>query len=447
LALGITAAVVLLGGGLGIRAALDQPAVPFQQGPLGSVRAFVAAPPPSATDRRIGMMREILRQDPANVKALTQLGLNYLQKARETGDPSYYGRAEEAFTKALVSSPQDVDALDGMGTLALARHRFVEALDWGERARAANPDRAYSYGVLGDAYLELGDYDRAIEHFQAMMDRRPDLGSYSRASYARELYGDIVGAIEAMQMAVRAGGPSTENANWARVQLGNLYFLQGDLDAALREYQTTLQIQPDYVHGEAGVARVLAARGDLQDAIERYRRVVERLPWVEYVVALGDLYQAAGQPEEARRQYDLVRAIAQLQRANGVNVDLEMTLFDLDHDQNLPEALAQAERLMATMPSIRVADLYAWALYRNGRAAEALPIAQKALRLGTRDPLMLYHAGAIAAAAGQPDMARGFLEQALARNPHFSPRWAPEAQRLLVALGGSEQTASSVAAS
>jgi hypothetical protein len=55
---------------------------------------------------------------------------------------------------------------------------------------------ANAHGVMGDALVELGRYDEAFVQIQRMVDLRPDLSSYARVSYARELQGDVVGAAE-----------------------------------------------------------------------------------------------------------------------------------------------------------------------------------------------------------------------------------------------------------
>ena len=163
-----------------------------------------------------------LQRQPEDAPAYAQLASLYLQKARETGDPAYYGKAEGAIQEVARRNADDPLALVLGGTLQLARHDFAGALSSGERAVAVAPRSAAAYGVLGDAALELGQYERAVAAFQDMIDLRPDLASYSRVAYARELHGDLPGATEAMQLAVNAGAPRTEGANWARVQLGHL---------------------------------------------------------------------------------------------------------------------------------------------------------------------------------------------------------------------------------
>lgn len=185
---------------------------------------------------------------------------------RETADPSLYPRAEQAFGEALKRDPRQLDALAGQGSLALSRHKFADALRFGQAAHDINPNRAELYGIIGDAQIELGQYDAALDTIQKMVDTRPALNSYSRASYLRELQGDTAGAIEIMRKAVTSGVPGTENMLWTQVQLGHLYFNSGDLRSAEQTYQAALQLRPDYLYAFAGIARVQAARGEYKCA-------------------------------------------------------------------------------------------------------------------------------------------------------------------------------------
>ena len=388
----------------------------------------------SSTDNRVETLQARLKQNPDDERAYVLLGAAYLQKVRETGDPTYYGKTEEALTRALDLQPDDFAAMIQMGALSLARHQFREALAWGEKARVISPGTVLTYGVIGDAQVELGQYDAALETFQTMVDLRPDLSSYSRASYIRELHGDVEGAIDAMQRAVQAGGPNAENTNWTRVQLGNLYFNSGKLAEAEAQYNQALALYPGYIHAIAGLARVHAARGEYDEAIKLYIDATNRIPLPEYVIALGDVYEAAGRNQEAHQQFDLVRVMERLYAANGVDTDLEMALFNADHDQNLNETLALARKAYATRPSIHGADALAWALYKTGNYQEAQKYSDQALQLGTKDALKLFHAGMIALKLGNHDKARQYLEQALAINPHFSILYADEARQTLQAL-------------
>lgn len=410
--------------------------------PLATQRLAAAAAqrPVDTTDQLIWDYQQRVRQNPDDVQSYAVLGAAYLQKARDTGDPTFYGKAQAAIDTALKHDPQNVDALIGAGTLANARHQFHDALRLGEQARALNPTVPRVYGVIADAQTELGMYDQAIQTLQTMIDMRPDLSSFSRVSYARELHGDLDGAIAMMQAAVQAGGPASENSAWVRVQLGNLFFAQGDLAAAEQQYQGTLTLLPDYVYAQAGLARVRAAQGQVRAAVALYQQAIARMPLPEFVIGLGELYQADGQPAEATKQYELVQAMQQLFKANGVDTDLELALFDADHGADAGATVALARAAYARRPSIKAADTLGWALLRAGQVDEARRYANEALRLGTRDALMLYHAGMIAQAQGDAAQARAWLNAALTLNPHFSPLFAPQARQALAAL----RTASAV---
>ena len=444
LVIAVIAAVALISGALNIRPALENVAGAgaIESAGTSGVDVLVGVPerPETALDARIRSLQKTLRSGDERAKgpAATMLGQAYLQKSRETGDPGYYPKAEELFRQALTADADDVDAIVGLGTLALARHEFAAALDWGERARAINPYHAAAYGVIGDAQVELGRYDDAVQTVQAMVNLRPDLRSYSRVSYLRELMGDREGALLAMEQAETAGSGYAENVAWVRVQLGNLRFDGGDLAGAANEYATALAAAPNFAPALAGQARVAAASGDLDRAAELYAQAVQVIPLPEFVVAYGDVLSAAGRQDEAKTQYALVSAIQQLYAANGVDTDLELALFTADHGrpEDLPIAIEQARAQVAARPSIVAWDILAWTLYRSGDLDGAAEASEQALRLGTQNALMRFHAGMIAAARGETAEAIALLESALDLNPHFSIRYAPQARATLERLRG-----------
>ena len=387
----------------------------------------------SRTDRGIGALQERLRQR-SSLRGQTDLAFGYLEKARETGDPTYYTRADGLLQQVYEQAPGDAEASIGLGTLALARHDFRAGLEWGQRAVAIAPARAAAYGVIADAQIELGQYDEAVATVQRMVDLRPDLASYVRVSYVRELHGDTAGAIEAMQRAVEAGAPGAEGTEWARVQLGNLHFGRGDLASAGAAYREALDRLPGYVYARGGLARVVAARGEYEAAIQLYAEATEALPVPELVVQLGEVYRAVGRDDDANRQDALVDVMRQLGEANGVDTDLEMALFDADRGVELDRAVARAQAQWEQRRGIHVADVLAWTLYRAGRCQEAERVSREALRLGTRDALMLFRAGRIAECVGDHERVAGLLHEALTLNPHFSLRYVGEARAALQRL-------------
>ena len=389
----------------------------------------------SPADRTISQLQQRLVGTPDDLSALDDLGFAFLQKARESGDPTLYTKAHGVFQKALTIDADDQSALIGASAVAAARHDFEQALTFAQQARELDLGDPDANGALGDALIELGRYDEALTAFQVMLDNRPDLNAYVRVAYARELHGDSDGAIEATRLALEASRPTGETAAWVRSQLGNLYFNRGDFAAASEQYDASLSAFPGYIHALAGLARITAAGEDYEQAIELYSEVVSRQPVLEHVAALGDVYRAAGREADAQRQYDLASAIDSLYRANGINTDLEMALFLADHDLRPDEAVAQARVIYDKQPgSIRAADVLSWALYRTGQNNEAAVYSREALRLGTQDPLLLFHAGMIDRALGNNDTALDYLSRAVDANPRFSVLYADEAADALAEL-------------
>jgi tetratricopeptide (TPR) repeat protein len=370
-----------------------------------------------------------LKANPADEHTWVLLGLAYQQRARETGDPSYYTRSEGALRRARALNAQDELVYSGLGSLALSRHRFRDALALGRRAHELNRYDARNYGVIGDALVELGRYREAFRAFDTMNKLGPSLSSYARVSYGRELIGHTAPAIKAMKLAVDAATDQAEPTAWTHVQLGKLYFNHGRYAAAAREYRLGLAAFPEYAYGLDALAQAEAALGHMSRAIALEHQAVDLIPLPQYVGALGDLYRATGRPALARRQYALIGAIERLLRANGVKTDLEIALFDADHGIALPHALELARSGERDRPSIDGEDVLGWTLARNGRCAEALPHSVAALRLGTQDALKFFHRGMIERCLGHTRASREWLAKALGLSPHFSVVWAPVAQR------------------
>jgi tetratricopeptide (TPR) repeat protein len=389
-----------------------------------------AGPPLSSkTEIEIAALEESIRQNPPNPATQARLGNAYLQKARATIDPIYLSKAEALFKKTLELNSHDFEAMAGMGSICLSRHEFRDAIGWGERGLAINPWSSELYGILGDANVELGDYGRAVELFQKMVDLRPQLSSYSRVSYMRELHGDLLGAIDAMRMAVSAGGVQRENTAWARIHLGSLYINLRDYPSAQKEFEAALTDFPDYMHAYAGLANLRIAQGRESEALELYKRVVQTIRLPSYRIVLADLYNATGEPDLAKREYAEIKEIESFNRANGKDTEPELILFAADQEDNIDDVLASAKRQFERQPNIKITDALAWCLYKARQYGAAKTTIQQALALGTKDPLMLYHAGMIHLALAEQEKAQKYLAEALSINRHFSIRHAPEAIR------------------
>ncbi len=359
----------------------------------------------TTTAARISTLEQAAAGRPEDVAVVTQLAGAYLQRVRETGDPSYYSLADTAAQRALALDRDDPNALVAAGAIAAAKHDFQAALMYAERAHQIEPTLIAAYSVIVDALVELGRYDEAIVAAQEMADLRPDFAALSRISYLRELHGDLDGAIEAMEQAVTAGTGLKQDAVWGLAIIGDLQLRRGDLAAAALAYERGSALLPADPVAEAGLGRLAIARADYPEAERRLRSAIEQRPLPEYLAMLGDIYAIQARAAEAQEQYATVRAIQKLFAASGVDIDIELALFDADRGGDLEAAYRQASAAYARRPGIYTADALAWTAYRSGRIEEARRRMAEALRLGSRDPRLSYHAAVIAHASGDEEAA------------------------------------------
>jgi tetratricopeptide (TPR) repeat protein len=382
----------------------------------------------------IAILEDQVSVEPGDAGARQRLGIAYLQRAAEVGDPTLYAAAERVLGEAKKLAPGDARTVTALGVLALALHAFDEALRLGLAAHADESFSADPLAVVVDAEVELGDYRSAANHLQQMLDLRPGLAALSRTSYLRELHGDLEGAIEAMEQARLAGSGSVFDVALVTALSGNLMLSKGDVVGAESAFAEAAQLAPDLSLAEVGRARVELARGNLDAATEGLADSVERFPAPEAVILLAETLAVQGRQAEADTQLELVRTITRLQQDSGQVVDLEMARFEADHGDPV-RALSLAREVYRIRPTIHAADVLGWAIFRSGRPRAALPRTEESLRLGSLDPVLRYHAAAVFFANGREERAADELEVALTHRFALSPTQLEEALTLATEVG------------
>ena len=347
------------------------------------------------------------------------LGDSFLARARTTGDPGFYSRADRAYGAALRRDPRSVGGLVGAGTLAGLRHDFAQQLRLGLEARRVAPDLARPLTVVADAQVELGRYDEAARTIQRLVNVKPSLPAYARISYFRELHGDVDGAIEAMRFAISAGG-SEESTAYVETLLGDLELARGRVAAARTAYRSALRDLPTFPQALTGLARIDAAGGDLTRAAARLRRSTDRLPLTTSLVLLAEVERAAGRARAARDDLAAARVQHQLLGTGGTLPDAEAVLFEANHGSP-SRAVRLGRRVWRIAPSIRSADALGWALTRARRPHAGLAWACRALRTGSVDPLFRLHAGVAALRSGARGGAQHYLTAAMRGAAALSP--------------------------
>ena len=396
----------------------------------------------SATNQVIQFYQSAAARDSKDPTSYRSLGAAYMQKARETGDVIYYGLAEKALKQALALHPTDrvaTGVLTRLALVALSRHEFPDALADTERAIGYGTGQLFPYAILGDTYFEVGEYEKAADAYAKLATLTGAAYPSTRLAALHVLRGNTQDAVDETERGIEAllaDKAPRENVAWAEFRLGELLFNSGDLAKAETAYRNAVQRYPGYHWALGGLARVRAAQKRYEDAIKLYQQAIGVIPLPQYAAALGDVYTKLGRPRDAAKQYALVEYIGALNAINKEIYNRDLALFYADHDLKLPQALELAERELTVRRDIYTYDVLAWTLYKNQKSETARVVMVEALRFGTKDARLLFHAGMIHHALGDTETARDYLQRALATNPNFHVTQADLAEQTLRAVEG-----------
>lgn len=347
------------------------------------------------------MYGTMIQTKPENLHYQNLLAGSYIQKMRETTDFTYLDRAAQIVGNVISADSQNYEALRLRSEVELERHHFKQVAEYSRQLMNISPNDPWNWGTLGDALVEMGDYEGAAEAYQKMILLRPDLASYNRAAWFRFLSGDMLGAIDIMKKAIGAGSPSSENTAWCLVELGHLYLKNGQAEEAEQAYTTAVKVFPGDHPGYAGMGRAQAAQRHFKAAIASYEKAQASTPLPDYAAALYDLYTVQKDAKNARKQLEMIEVIDQINKKNGEVTNRNVALIFADHDYHVDRALELATAELDVRKDIYSYDALAWALYKNHKFAEADQAMAKALRMGTPEPAFYYHAEQIALANGK----------------------------------------------
>ncbi len=357
---------------------------------------LVTVPPEGdgALERQIRHFQQSLDNQPNRAAAVERLGWLFIAKARKDSSPAYELLAEHC-AAYLARLPDHRDnALLLEGHLAHRRHEFAKAESIAGQL-VASRGRPFDYGLLGDARLDRGDVAGAAEAYQEMMNLKPSLPSYLRAARIRWHLGDLESAITLAEMAVSAGSPrSPEPLAWALVDLSRFYFQHGDMSSASDAVEHALRYLPTYRPALSLKARMLMAEGDYATA----------LPLLE------PSDSAPAEPSHLWDRWECLRALGKSGVADEVRDRLiargtkgdprttSLFLATAGYRTDLAEELARRE--IERRADVFTLDALAWALFRNGKATEALEPLRRALGSRVVDARLALHAGLILKFAG-----------------------------------------------
>ncbi len=396
------------------------------------------APDWETTQQTVQKLMITLKTKPDDAKTKLLLAKEFIQEGRASGDFTYYNKAAlDLINEVLAKDPKNQDALCIKGTVYLSQHRFAEGKEVAENLLKMNPYNSFVYGLLVDANVEMGDYQKAVEMSDKMVSVRPDIRSYSRISYLREIHGDVPGSLEAIKMAVSAGYPGYEDTEWARMVAAHLLEDSGKLDEAEAQYNLALGFRKGYPFATAGLGRIARYRKDYPKAIQQYERAKTAMADASFFEELIDLYRLNNQPEKAD-EYAKILLNSLLADNISAKKDKDAGHFS-DRDiaavylkMNEPEkALEYAQTEYDRRPqNIDACETLAWVFYKIGKPEKAAPLMATALRTNSQNPERLMKAGLISVANGQKTEGEALISKAMALKPYMDEELVAAAKKL-----------------
>jgi len=407
------------------------PPLKERHGPISTTSEWIN------TKAAIQGLQKKLREKPNDLQSKLFLALAYMQEARVTGEhPYYYPAALKLIDDILDQEPENpvmmYEATVAKASVQLSLHQFKEALETGKKAVAINSRGAAVYGVLCDANVELGNYEEAIKMADQMTALRPDLKSYSRVSYLREIYGDMPGAIEAMELAAKAGYPGLEQTAWTKVTLGNLYEKSGNLAKAEIYYKQSLLEYDRYAFAKGGLGRIAVKNNRPKQALQLFTDAANTLPEFTFQEELIRLYQGQGNTEKAQElMEELIAGMEEDQEAGHV-VDLELANIYLDLQKDYKQGLQYALKEYKRRPeNIDVNKTLAKAYYLLEDYPQAAVHLQKATRTKSQDADLMCLNGLINYRLGKMAAGENLIKQSLVLNPYQNTPMSKEGKNLL----------------
>ena len=392
----------------------------------------------AAIDHALKAWTANLARNGKDFLSATYIATLYDARGRLTGDIGDYGRAQTAIGQALAVVPDYATAQVLQARLLQTLHDFPGALAAAQAILEKDPTVLQATATVGDAQLELGGVKASAAAYTALEADAPGPAVTARLSRLAFIRGDTASAVLLAERAwteATAAGQTGASLGWYAYGAGMVASNTGSPDTAATWFDRALAVWPDSFLAIAGKARVEAALGRTDDAIATYQRAIAIAPQPDLLTALGDLYALRGDAKLAAEQYATVEAIGHLAALNQQVYNRQLVLFSVNHGRDTSDALRLAEQELAVRKDVYGQDAYAWALLANDRAADADTAMTTALAFGTRDALLLYHAGEIARALGQTAKARELLGRALAIRGALDPLAASKAAASLAALG------------
>ncbi len=378
-----------------------------------------------AAKKNVDKLIEKLKVNPDDSRAALALANAYITESRISGNLAYYDKAAfKTIDMLITKQPGNYEALMLKSLLQLSQHHFAEGLQTAKQAVSIDSNSAFVYGLLVDANVEMGNYNDAVNAADKMVSIRPDLRSYSRIAYLREIYGDYAGAVNAMKTAVQAGIPAEESTEWCRVQLGRLYENMGEIEKARFQYNLSLAARPGYAYAFAGLGRLASFEKKYDSSVYYYEQAAGLINDLGIKEDLAGACNNAGLTVKANKMNkDLIDEMGKSVKSLTDNPDMGhyadkeqayVYISNSNFDKALEHAMAEYQR---RPKNIEVNELMAWVYYKRNEPRKALPYIDAAFVTNSMNPVLLCTAGLVYIKTGNAEKGKNLIKLGLKNNP------------------------------
>lgn len=384
-----------------------------------SAVAFAQNPPPSSAQRAVDAAQEQIKREPKSADSYNELARALVRRARESGDPDYYRQAQQAVDDSLRIAPDNFEGDKAHVLVLLGERKYSAALELAEKLHKHTPDDVQVWGMIADAALELGDYDRSEYAAQWMLRlRRGNLPGMVRGALLRRVFGDVDGALDWLNSVFRlTNATELEERAWLLTHIAQLRLEMGKFELADEILTQALQIYPDYYFTLDALAQTRSAEGKDGEAAELLRRAQKIAPHPRRLFALAMALKGAGDAAGADRTFAQFERQALEITAKPDNANYELVYYYTDVAHKPTDALRVGKAEIARRHDILTLDAYAWALSANGQYSQARAELDKALKVGIRDARLFAHAANIAEKLSDRAAAAKFERQARELRP------------------------------
>jgi tetratricopeptide (TPR) repeat protein len=382
----------------------------------------LSGPAASSVDLRIAAAQKRVKATP-NAQSYNEVAFAFCRKGRDTGDPAAFDEATAALTRSGALEPGNYESRKLQALLYLETQQYMKALKVASELNRQVPDDIGNWGLLADANTALGKYSEAERDAQWILDLRPGSAlGFEKAAALREVFGDSTGSIEFYDEANLRTSPSdADQRAWYLTRKAQLELASGNTRLAEEAVNQALLLFPDSQLARSTLAAIRSAQGRYDEAASLLETNYKRVRSGKNLYVLAEVLKKSSHPEPSAALFQQFESKAKMEMSRSGSADIDLIFFYLNQKNDPVKALSLAIARSAEYQDCDTLDVFAWALYTNGRFSEAKTQMDRALAVGVRSPLYFCHALQIASKLNDTAAAQMYRKELAEFGPNTCP--------------------------